>query len=195
MKMVITNTCITTMEIINTPIKDLIEIVPKVFNDDRGYFLEDFHEQKFLQLGLPIHVSQSNRSFSIKGALRGLHFQRSPHEQGKLVSVVSGAILDVAVDLRKSSETLGEWYSTILSGENNKMLYIPPGFAHGFLAIEPSYLSYKCTSLYDPHSEGGIIWDDPTLNIDWQLAKFNVIHPIISEKDSKFPQFKDVGLF
>ena len=168
-------------------IADLLIITPDVFQDDRGMFLETFNRDVFAQHGLPTHFAQDNCSVSKKHVLRGLHFQKPPYAQGKLVNVAHGAVLDVAVDLRKNSPTYGKWHSVLLSGENRLMFWIPEGFAHGFVALEENTVfQYKCTNVYHKESEGIIRWDDPDLNIDWGVA-----HPILSEKDATAPLLKN----
>jgi dTDP-4-dehydrorhamnose 3,5-epimerase len=175
------------MNLEKTEITDLIIITPDVYKDDRGMFLETFHADLFEKNGLPTHFPQDNRSISKKHVLRGLHFQKPPYAQGKLVSVVHGAALDVAVDLRKNSPTYGKWKSVLLSAENKMFFWIPEGFAHGFVALEENTVfQYKCTNIYHRESEGSIVWNDPDLNIDWGVA-----NPILSEKDAAAPLFKD----
>lgn len=173
------------MEIIKTKIKDLLIIKPRVFRDERGYFFEAFNETLFKENGLNFNFVQDNESKSQKGVLRGLHFQKPPYSQGKLVRVIKGAVLDVAVDLRKDSETYGQHFSVELTEENKTMYWIPPGFAHGFLTLrDETIFSYKCTNLYNKESEGAIIWNDKDLNIDWGIS-----NPIVSEKDKIAPDF------
>ena len=174
------------MEIIKTPIEGLLVLKPKVFGDERGYFFESFNQKVFEQaIGYKINFVQDNESLSQKGVLRGLHFQKPPYAQGKLVRVNSGRVLDVAVDLRKESNTYGECFAIELSAENKLMFWIPPGFAHGFASLEDdTKFLYKCTELYAPLSEGTIAWNDKTLNIDWKLTS-----PIVSEKDQKGEEF------
>ena len=175
------------MEIIETKIKDLLIIKPDVFADERGYFFESYNKQRFLEHGLDMNFVQDNESQSMKGVLRGLHFQRPPYAQGKLVRVVKGAVMDVAVDLRKSSKTFGQWESVVLTEENKFMYWIPEGFAHGFVCLQDgSVFTYKCTNVYNKASEGSIRWNDPDLNIDW-----NIDHPILSEKDKVAPLFRE----
>ncbi|WP_428658211.1 dTDP-4-dehydrorhamnose 3,5-epimerase [Runella sp.] len=173
------------MQVIKKTIEGLLEIVPTVYKDERGSFLESYNQQLFEANNLPTHFVQDNQSFSIKGVVRGLHFQRSPHAQGKLVRVISGRVLDIAVDIRPDSPTFGQYEAVELDSKRNNMFYIPEGFAHGFAALEDSIFSYKCTNLYHKASEGGIIWNDPELNIDWQVS-----NPIVSEKDVLLPTFK-----
>jgi dTDP-4-dehydrorhamnose 3,5-epimerase len=172
------------MEIKKTGIEGLIEIVPKIFHDSRGYFLETFNAKILSEAGITLDFVQDNQSYSKKGVLRGLHFQKPPYEQGKLVRVVTGKVLDVAVDLRKGSSTFGKHYSCILDSEINNMLYVPPGFAHGFSALEDALFLYKCTHCYNKESESGIIWNDVDLNIDWMVE-----NPIVSEKDQMLSTF------
>ena len=165
----------------------MVEIFPRVFDDERGAFFESYNEEAFQKNGLPTNFVQDNQSFSVKGVLRGLHFQNAPFAQGKLVRVIVGRVIDVAVDIRPESPTFGRYELFELSAEKNNMAYIPEGFAHGFAAVEDSIFSYKCTNLYNKACESGIIWNDPTLNIDWGVA-----NPIISEKDLQLPTFKSL---
>lgn len=175
------------MEFIQAEIEGLVIIKPRVFQDERGYFFESYNQERFRETGIDVYFAQDNQSKSMKNVLRGLHFQNPPFEQGKLVRVLKGAVLDVAVDIRKASSTYGKWNSVILSEENNLMYWIPPGFAHGFVSLEDNTIfSYKCTNVYNKESEGSIIWNDPDLNIDW-----NVDNPSLSEKDLLAPAFKD----
>ena len=175
------------MEIIKTKIPDLVIVKPNVYEDARGYFFESYNKEAFLKNGIDHNFVQDNESRSSKGVLRGLHFQKPPFAQGKLVRVMRGAVLDVAVDLRKGSTTYGKWASVELNQDNKWMYWIPPGFAHGFVTLEDNTVFfYKCTNVYNKESEGSIIWNDPDLNIDW---KFD--NPILSEKDKVGPSFKD----
>ncbi len=175
------------MEIIKTKIKDLLIIKPDVFEDERGYFFESFSKEKFKALGLDLDFVQDNESKSQKNVLRGLHFQKPPFAQGKLVRVVKGAVLDVAVDLRAGSETYGQWETVELSEENKLMYWVPPGFAHGFLTLrDETVFTYKCTNVYNRESEGSLLWNDTDLNIDWGDTK----DLILSEKDQNAPIFK-----
>lgn len=173
------------MEIRETGFEGLLEITPAVFSDSRGFFFESYNYESFKSAGLDIHFVQDNQSFSGKGVVRGLHFQREPFEQGKLVRVVTGKVLDVVVDIRENSPTFGKHYSLILDGQRNSMLYVPPGFAHGFAALEDSIFFYKCTNTYHKEAEGGIRWDDAELNIDWMVKD-----PIVSEKDQGLFSFE-----
>ena len=173
------------MEIIKTPINGLLVINPLVIRDNRGYFFESWNKNSFHTYGLDIEFLQDNQSLSHKGVLRGLHFQNPPFEQGKLVRVIKGRVLDVAVDIRKESSTYGKYFSLELSGDNNLLFWIPPGFAHGFVSLEDdTVFSYKCTQVYNKEAEGSLLWNDDQLNIDWQFTD-----PIVSEKDRKSPLF------
>jgi dTDP-4-dehydrorhamnose 3,5-epimerase len=176
------------MEAQELELKGVFDLTPKVFKDDRGFFFEAFNENVFKQLGIPHHFVQDNQSFSKKGVVRGLHFQKAPFAQGKLVRVLNGSIVDVVVDLRKDSSTFGRSLLIPISSDKGNMVYVPVGFAHGFLALEDSMVLYKCTSPYDKSSDGGIRWDDPDLNIDWGLNQ----DPILSEKDIQLPFLKDI---
>jgi len=176
------------MEIVKTEIQDLLIIKPRVFEDDRGYFFESYNHQGFINQGIAATFVQDNESRSMKNVLRGLHFQKPPYSQGKLVRVMRGSVLDVAVDLRRYSPTYGKWASIVLSDKNKWMYWIPEGFAHGFLTLEDNTVFfYKCTNVYNRESEGSIRWNDPTLNIDWG----NVENPILSDKDKVSPLFAD----
>ena len=166
---------------IETDIKDVYIIESKVFGDDRGYFQEIYQYENFKAAGLDMIFVQDNESKSKKGVLRGLHFQ-TRHSQGKLVRVLQGEVFDVAVDLREDSETYGKWIGTLLSAENKKMFYIPENFAHGFLVLsEEATFAYKCTNLYHPEYDSGIIWNDKDINIQWPLE--NIEEILLSEKD------------
>jgi dTDP-4-dehydrorhamnose 3,5-epimerase len=179
------------MNIIETPIADLFIIEPKVWKDNRGYFYESFSAKAFTDAGIEADFVQDNQSFSQKGTLRGLHAQKAPFAQGKLVRVIQGKVLDVAVDARKDSPTYGKHFSIELSGENHKQLWVPPGFLHGFLTLEDDTIfTYKVTSYYDKESEVGVIWNDADLNINWSesLAKEELL---LSDKDLVLPAFKD----
>ena len=174
------------MEIIETGITDLVIVKPTVYQDSRGYFFESFNNEVFLRNGMEQNFVQDNESKSGKGVLRGLHFQKPPYTQGKLVRVIKGAVRDVAVDLRKSSPTYGKWASVELNEENKWMYWVPPGFAHGFVTLEDDTIFfYKCTNVYNKASEGAIRWNDPDLNIDWGMAD-----PLLSDKDKEAPLFK-----
>lgn len=174
------------MEITTTPLEGLLVIKPKVFYDSRGYFYEPYNKQRYQQAGIMPEFVQDNQSLSMKGALRGLHFQAPPFEQGKLVRVVQGSVLDVVVDIRKQSPTFGQHFSVLLSGENMLQFWIPPGFAHGFVTLENNTIfEYKCTNVYDKASEGGLLWSDADLGIHW-----NIDNPIVSDKDQILPSLK-----
>ncbi len=175
------------MEIIKTPLEGLLVIKPDVFEDERGYFFESFNRDKFLRSGLDLNFVQDNESRSKKGVLRGLHFQAPPFAQGKLVRVMRGAVMDVAVDIRKNSPTFGKWDSIVLTGSNKLMYWIPEGFAHGFVTLEDDTIFfYKCTNVYNKSSEGSILWCDEALKINWSVDQ-----PIVSEKDRISPRFRD----
>lgn len=181
------------MNIIETKIKGLLILEPRVFGDDRGWFMESFNEQTFNKalsdrgLVIPSFV-QDNHSYSQKGVLRGLHYQIDPHAQGKLVRVVQGRAWDVAVDIRLESETYGQWVGVELSAENHKQFWIPEGFAHGFLALEQdTQFLYKATSAYNKASEQAIVWNDETLAIDWPID--DLVEILVSDKDQQAPKF------
>lgn len=171
------------------PIEGLVIAQPRVFPDGRGSFFETYKQSEYQANGIPEAFVQDNHSVSVEGVLRGLHFQKGDHAQGKLVRVVRGAVWDVAVDCRPASPTLGRWYGLILSAENRTQFYIPPGFAHGFVTLsDEAEFCYKCTAEYHKASEGGLRWDDPTLAIEWPLAGLEVS---VSEKDAVLPTWKD----
>jgi dTDP-4-dehydrorhamnose 3,5-epimerase len=173
----------------HTFIKDLVVLTPTVFADERGYFFEAYNKSKLNDLGIHIDFIQDNQSFSKKGTLRGLHYQNPPFAQTKLVRVLEGEIMDVAVDLRRNSETYGKQYSILLTSENKKQLLIPQGFAHGFSVLsETAIVLYKCDQYYNKESEGGIRFDDSTLDIDWGI---DLEQAIVSEKDLILPHFKN----
>ena len=175
------------MDVSTTNIEGLLVIQPKVFGDERGYFFESFRDDVLNNHGVSSKFVQDNQSKSNKGILRGLHFQKAPHAQGKLVRVVKGAILDIALDIRTNSPTYGHHFSIELNEVNKTIFYIPPGFAHGFLTLEDNTLfSYKCTNFYNLESEGSVLWNSESLNIDWGIE-----NPILSEKDKTAPNFKD----
>lgn len=169
-----------------TYLKGCFVIEPDLIHDERGYFMESFNENKFYEAtGHEVHFIQDNQSFSKRGVLRGLHYQTAEHAQSKLVRVLQGEVLDVAVDIREDSETYGQHFKIVLSAENNRQLFIPKGFAHGFLVLsETAVFFYKCDNFYNKTSEAGIIYNDPSLNIDWQLSSSEII---ISEKDKTLP--------
>jgi len=173
------------MEILKTEIEGLLIIKPKVYRDERGYFFESWSKAAFKKEGLNIDFVQDNQSLSSKGVLRGLHFQNPPFAQGKLVRVMQGSVLDVAVDIRNDSPTYGDHVSVLLSGDNKTMFWIPPGFAHGFSTLEnDTIFAYKCSGIYNKESEGSLMWNDNMLNIDWQID-----NPLISEKDQNSELF------
>ena len=178
------------MNIITTNLPGVIVIEPKVYVDKRGFFLETFREDVLLQAGINAHFVQDNHTRSSQGVLRGLHYQMT-QTQGKLVRVAAGSVFDVVVDVRTSSPTFGQWFGTELNEDNIKMIYVPPGFAHGFVVLsETADFIYKCTDYYHPESEQGIAWDDPDLNIDWSIAE--IAEKIsISDKDKQNVKLKD----
>ena len=174
-------------KISETGIKDLLVIEPQIFGDNRGYFMETYNEQELKKLGLNYKFVQDNESKSKRGVLRGLHFQKT-HPQAKLVRVIEGEVYDVAVDLRKNSPTYGKYYGVILSNENKKMFMIPRGFAHGFVVLsDNATFTYKCDDFYHPEDEGGIMWNDPNINIAWPI----IDNVLLSEKDKKHPTLKE----
>jgi len=171
-------------------IEGLVLVEPKVFHDSRGFFMETYKESEFGAHGIAERFVQDNHSLSQKGVLRGLHFQHRPKAQGKLVSVIKGSVWDVAVDIRPDSSTYMKWCSVELTEENKKMLYIPPGFAHGFAALSDDvHLVYKCTSEYDANCDAGIRWNDTDIGVDWPISE-----PIVSDKDRELPFLKDIKL-
>ena len=176
------------MEIKETSISGLFEINPRVFGDHRGYFFESFNQKEFEKHVPGVSFVQDNESFSTKGVLRGLHFQKGEAAQGKLVRVVQGRVLDVAVDIRKESKTYGQHVAIELTAEKHNMIYVPPGFAHGFAVLEDAVFQYKCTNFYNKEAESGILWNDPELNIDWKVDA-----PTISDKDKELPLFKELS--
>ncbi|QQS61398.1 MAG: dTDP-4-dehydrorhamnose 3,5-epimerase [Candidatus Moraniibacteriota bacterium] len=171
-------------------IKGLLVFTPDIYKDERGFFFESFNSYRYQEeIGIHFSFVQDNVSQSNRGVIRGLHFQKKPHEQGKLVSVLFGRVWDVAVDIRPKSETFGKWFGLELSGENHKQFWIPPGFAHGFIALEDNTIfSYKCTDVYSPECEGSLLWNDPTIAISWPMEKNAVI---ISKKDAVSMTFKE----
>ena len=175
-----------------TPIDGLLVIEPKVFADERGFFMESFKASDFAAFGITQDFVQDNHSKSRKGVIRGLHFQRAPYAQGKLVRVTRGRAWDVAVDLRKGSPTFGTWCAVELSADNHLLFWIPEGFAHGFLALEDdTELLYKCTAEYNPTSDGGVRWNDPDIGVAWPQIG---VSPLISSKDAVLPLLKDCTL-
>ena len=173
------------MQVRHTAIEGLIELIPRIFGDERGHFFESYNKPLFDSLGLPMTFVQDNQSFSVKGVLRGLHFQNEPFAQGKLVRVITGQVLDVVVDLRPDSPTFGRHESFLLDAKLNNMVYVPTGFAHGFVTLEDSIFSYKCTNIYNKTAESGLIWNDTDLGIDW-----GVTNPIVSGKDQELPTMR-----
>ena len=175
------------MRVIRTTLKDCVIIEPKVFGDERGFFLETFQTERYADVGINLPFVQDNHSRSSKGVLRGLHFQKTK-PQGKLVRVVRGEVYDVAVDIRQGSLTYGQWEAVILSEENKTQFWVPPGFAHGFVVLsETADFEYKCTDYYDPSDEGSLLWNDPDLNIPWPID-----NPKLSEKDANAPLLADL---
>ncbi|WP_295767935.1 dTDP-4-dehydrorhamnose 3,5-epimerase [uncultured Mucilaginibacter sp.] len=177
------------MNVTTTNIEGLLIIEPRIFPDDRGYFYESYNKNKFADAGITADFVQDNQSFSHKGTLRGLHGQANPFAQGKLVRVLQGRVLDVAVDIRKNSPTYGRHVSVELSGDNHKQFWVPPGFLHGFVTLEDNTIfTYKVTNFYDKASEIGVIWNDPTLGIGWGI---NESEALLSPKDELLPAFAD----
>ena len=179
------------MKLIKTHIEGVTVIEPKVFSDSRGCFFESFSERDFAEEVGPVRFVQDNESRSVYGVIRGLHFQKPPHAQAKLVRVVKGKVLDVAVDLRKDSPTFGQHVAMELSDENRRQMFIPRGFAHGFSVLsEEAVFQYKCDSYYAPESEGSLVWNDPDLNIDWKIPSEDII---LSDKDRHHPYLREIG--
>ena len=177
------------MNIIQAAIPDVLILKPRVFADSRGYFVETYSEQRYRDCGITCPFVQDNESQSMKGVLRGLHYQEAPYAQAKLVRVIRGAALDVAVDIRKGSPTFGKHIAERLSAENKQQLFIPHGFAHGFLVLEDNTIfSYKCDNYYSPQHENGIRWDDPQINIQWPTLD---VPFVLSEKDKQQPLLRD----
>jgi len=174
------------MQIKPTPLDGMLILEPQIFEDERGYFMETHHNQRFQSADIDCTFVQDNLSFSKKNVLRGLHFQKTK-PQAKLIQAVSGGIFDVGVDLRKGSPTFGKWFGVVLSEENKRQFFVPEGFAHGFCVLSQSaHVAYKCSDFYDPQDEGGLHWSDPDIAIDWPLKD-----PIISAKDYQFGYLKD----
>lgn len=175
------------MNAISTSLPGLLVLEPKVFGDRRGYFLETWNRKRYMEFGIVEDFVQDNLSLSRGGVVRGLHFQH-PHTQGKLVYVLQGEVFDVAVDIRKDSPTFGRWEGTLLSGENKRQVYIPEGFAHGFCVLgESALFAYKCTDYYAPEAEGGILWNDPEIGIEWPVSD-----PVLSDKDRTYPTLREL---
>ncbi len=172
-------------------IDGLVIVQPRVFADERGFFLETYKNSDFKNSGINVEFGQDNHSYSTKGVLRGLHFQKPPSSQAKLIRVIKGAVWDVAVDMRKNSPTFLKWYGIELSEENNTMFYVPEGFAHGFITLsDKAHLMYKCSKEYDPSTDSGIRWDDPDVGVKWPMDK-----PLLSPKDEVLPYLKDAYKF
>lgn len=179
------------MKFSKTNLPDVILIEPEVFGDNRGFFMETYHQSKFAAFGIDVSFVQENHTRSVKNTLRGLHFQKGEFSQGKLVRLIFGEVFDVVVDCRKTSPTFGKWTGLNLSDKNRLQLYVPPGFAHGFCVVsEIAEVVYLCSKLYSPENEGGILWSDPTLKVLWPTKE-----PIISEKDQKLPLFDSLNFF
>jgi len=175
------------MNVIETKLAGVVIIEPKVFGDRRGFFMETWNQARYAEAGLPVKFVQDNLSYSTKGVLRGLHYQK-PGSQGKLVYVLQGEVFDVAVDIRVGSPTFGQWVGVTLSSENKRQFYVPEGFAHGFCVTSDTALfAYKCTDFYNPEAEGGIIWNDPDIAIQWPISQ-----PILSQKDMKHARLRDI---
>lgn len=176
------------MKVIETNLPGVLIIEPQLHGDARGFFLESFHEQRYSEAGISLPFVQDNQSRSRKGVLRGLHFQKTK-PQGKLVRVSAGEVFDVAVDINPDSATYGQWTGTRLTSEKHNQMYVPPGYAHGFLVLsEYADFQYKCTAFYDPGDEGGVRWDDPDIGVEWPL----IDAPLVSEKDQQLPSLKDL---
>ncbi|NML15075.1 dTDP-4-dehydrorhamnose 3,5-epimerase [Azohydromonas caseinilytica] len=182
------------MNVIKTALEGVLILEPKVFGDERGFFMESFNQRAFDEaVGRPVEFVQDNHSRSARGVLRGLHFQLPPHAQGKLVRVTQGSVFDVAVDMRKSSPTFGRWVGVELSGTNHRQFWIPPGFAHGFLVTSDSAdFLYKTTDYYAPQAEGAVRWDDPTVGVQWPLEGLT---PLLSAKDAAAPLLEAAAHF
>lgn len=173
---------------VKTPLTGVVIVEPRVFNDERGFFLESYKKSDFSDNGIDLEFNQDNYSVSSKNVLRGLHFQNPPYGQAKLVRVIKGAVWDVAVDIRKESPSFKEWFGLELSEDNKKMLYIPEGFAHGFVALTGEvHLLYKCSNEYSAEHDAGIIWNDPDIGIEWPVE-----NPLLSEKDRELPFLRDI---
>lgn len=176
------------MKVTRTEIEGLLVIEPKVFGDSRGYFFETYNQERYAAEGLDVRFVQDNLSYSQKGVLRGLHYQK-PFTQGKLVSVIEGQVWDVAVDLRSDSPTFGRWFGLFLDSEQKNQFYVPPGFAHGFVVTSPTALfSYKCTEVYHPETEGALRWNDPEVGIKWPID----FEPQLSGKDAAAPLLREI---
>ncbi|MCK4521217.1 MAG: dTDP-4-dehydrorhamnose 3,5-epimerase [Nanoarchaeota archaeon] len=183
------------MKITKTEFEGLLIIEPDIFNDDRGCFFDIYDKKEFKKIGIDVDFVQDSQTISKKDVIRGLHFQKPPFTRDKILYVSKGAVLDVVVDLRKNSPTYGKWFSTELTEENKKMLLVPKGFAHGYLVLENNTtLQYQFSNFYNKESQSGMIWNDPDVNIDWQLGKYGIRGDelIISEKDKNNPKFKEI---
>ena len=177
------------MKVVGTDLEGVVVVEPKVFGDARGFFYETWQKDRYEEAGIKGTFVQDNVSFSRKGVLRGLHYQQ-PHSQGKLVSVLQGEVFDVAVDIRVGSPQFGKWTGVILSGENHRQLWIPEGFAHGFCVLsDTAFFSYKCTDVYTPACEGGILWNDPDIGIKWPMEEV-----VLSDKDQIYPLLKNISI-
>jgi len=175
----------------NTSLPGVTIIQPRLFKDPRGFFMETYKQSDFVKAGINENFIQDNHSYSSKGVLRGLHFQTAPYAQGKLVRVIKGSVWDVAVDINPGSPTYKKWFGLELNEDNKTMLYIPPGYAHGFLTLkEDTHLVYKCTAEYSPETDGGILWSDPELNISWPVSKKDEV--LVSGKDEELPLLKEL---
>ena len=175
------------MKVISTSLKDVLLIEPTVFEDKRGFFMETYQKETYRELGIDSDFVQDNLSFSVRGTLRGLHYQL-PHAQAKLVQVITGEIFDVTVDIRRDSPSFGQWTGFRLSDKNKRQIYIPEGFAHGFCVLsETAVFTYKCSDFYSPDTERGILWSDPDIGVDWPVEK-----PVLSEKDRNYDYLKDI---
>ena len=178
------------IEVTPTPLNDAVLLSPTKFSDDRGWFMESYNTAAFAEIGITKQFVQDNHSYSQAGALRGIHFQTEPIAQGKLVRCSAGRLWDVAVDLRHGSSTYGQWHGVELSASNGLQFWIPAGFGHGFYALEDCEMQYKCTNPYSPQHDGGVIWNDPTLNIDWPLLG----QPTLSDKDAALPVLEQADI-
>jgi len=177
------------MKVFKTTLEGVIVFEQKVFSDNRGFFTEIYNKEKYRKLGISAEFSQDNLSFSHEGTLRGLHYQH-PHHQAKLVQVLTGHVFDVSVDIRSGSPTFGQWVGIHLSDKNKRQVFIPEGFAHGFCVLsDTAVFLYKCSDLYAPDCEGGVLWCDPDVGIEWPVKE-----PILSEKDAKYPRLRDIAV-
>ena len=177
------------MNVLETALPGVVVVEPALYGDARGFFMESWNQWRYQEVGLPANFVQDNLSYSTKGVLRGLHFQ-NPHPQGKLVSVLQGEVFDVAVDVRAGSPTFGEWVGVTLSADNRRQFYVPEGFAHGFVVTsEKALFTYKCTDYYHPEAEGGVLWNDPDIGIDWPVDK-----PVLSGKDRSTLPLREIAI-